>query len=173
MTTTGNEKILVHPGVKIGRLTVGELVPGVKTHPCYETTPISYLRQGRLRECVCDCGEVRLVSETHLATGKIKSCGCLKKERKALSERQQISKLELKLQNDRIMGQLRMEQGRLKGYQNALVKDERKIAECAARIRELISQKASLKNFKRRAQQRNRYREAKLLSEVEELTKDL
>lgn len=31
-------------------------------------------------ECLCDCGNVKLIQLNHLVSGKIKSCGCLESE---------------------------------------------------------------------------------------------
>lgn len=164
-----NEKINVVSGIRIGRLTIGELAHWVKEHPAYELTPISYLRQGRLRECFCDCGEIRLISETHLATGRIKSCGCLRRERKELGLKKKVSKIEMEMEQARLTGQLRMEQAKLAQQRAALVKDEDRIAEHVTRIREILQQKTNLANrissTRRRAKQRLRYKERKLREE--------
>lgn len=73
--------------MKFGLITVGELVFNVQQHPLYLTTAQSYLQHGRLRECMCDCGEMVLYSENVLSSGQIKSCGCARlKYREKLSE---------------------------------------------------------------------------------------
>lgn len=86
--------VFVYPGQRIGQLVVVDLVRHVQTHPLYLTTPISYLRQGRLYECLCDCGQAVLYSESVLAPGTLKSCGCLRqaKARKRLEARQDKEK---------------------------------------------------------------------------------
>lgn len=90
-TARKREKIHVQPNLKIGILTVGDLVSNVKSHPLYDQTPPSYLAQWRLYECYCECGNVKLISENALQKGEIKSCGCvrLKKRQEAWEKRQQ------------------------------------------------------------------------------------
>jgi hypothetical protein len=36
-------------------------------------------------DCRCECGTVKTVAQNHLVSGKTKSCGCLKKNRKGLA----------------------------------------------------------------------------------------
>lgn len=84
------ERITVYPGLKIGFLTVAELVSDPKNHPLYYDTPPSYLKHWRLWECHCDCGQVKLISNNVLSLGEVQSCGCLKaKKRQDAWERKQ------------------------------------------------------------------------------------
>lgn len=55
-------------GKRFGRLTVLELAES-RTYPC-GTTHRHWL-------CRCDCGNITIVSQSHLKTGMVKSCGCL------------------------------------------------------------------------------------------------
>lgn len=59
-------------GKRFGRLTVLGLTES-RTYPC-GTTHRHWL-------CRCDCGKITVVSQSHLKTGKVKSCGCLNVER--------------------------------------------------------------------------------------------
>lgn len=59
-------------GKRFGRLTITELAEP-KTYPC-GTTHRHWL-------CRCDCGNITIVSQSHLKTGEVKSCGCLNDER--------------------------------------------------------------------------------------------
>lgn len=54
-------------GTKIGRLTVLRYVDAVFTSP---KTKLSRY------ECVCDCGNIKLVVGNHLQQGIVRSCGC-------------------------------------------------------------------------------------------------
>lgn len=84
------ERIPISPGVKIGFLTVFELVKDLKAHPLYYDTPSSYLKHWKLWECHCECGSVKLISENVLSMGEVQSCGCLKaKKRQDAWERKQ------------------------------------------------------------------------------------
>lgn len=76
-----NSRPIINPGLRIGLLTVGDLVRNVQSHPLFPEIKVSYLRQGRLRECICDCGKEVLYSEAALACGRVKSCGCLRQAR--------------------------------------------------------------------------------------------
>lgn len=55
-------------GRKFGKLTVSKFVKADE-------------RRRRYFECVCDCGEIRIVEASHLRSGHTKSCGCSKNER--------------------------------------------------------------------------------------------
>ena len=57
------QKWTFEPGVKIGRLTV-----------------VKWLGGGGNWECKCECGAVRIVKGTYLASGNTKSCGCLQRD---------------------------------------------------------------------------------------------
>lgn len=55
-------------GLKFGKLTVLKFINKDKNYHC------KWL-------CQCDCGNQKEILDTHLITGKIKSCGCLNKEK--------------------------------------------------------------------------------------------
>lgn len=43
---------------------------------------LSYTKQGKSYwKCICDCGNEKIVRSNDLISGKVKSCGCLKKEK--------------------------------------------------------------------------------------------
>lgn len=56
-------------GRKFGRLTVLKRVENKGGHLCWE--------------CLCDCGNIKIVRGFHLCDGHTLSCGCLQKERTA------------------------------------------------------------------------------------------
>lgn len=85
MQNLEDTKRAIFEGQKVFKLTVGPLVFDVQNHPLYLTTPPSYVQQGQLRECLCECGQYVLYSEAALLAGRIRSCGCLK--RKMLEDR--------------------------------------------------------------------------------------
>lgn len=138
------EKLLISPGVKIGFLEVGDLVTNVKDHPLYYETPHSYLTHWRLYECVCICGKVRLYSESVLAQGEIKSCGCLKEAKRQAAYEEKEKALQRKNHKREITHQLAMAMDKLSimlkaplGVRNQVVIDETQ-----ARIRHLRAMKA-------------------------------
>jgi hypothetical protein len=92
------EPALIH-GQKIGRLFVGELVANVREHPAFHDTKSSYIKQGRLTECTCDCGKIVLYSWQALKTGRLMSCGCLRQEykQKAWEKKQARTLLEMSI----------------------------------------------------------------------------
>lgn len=95
------ERINVFSGVKIGILSVGELVTDIKNHPLYYDTRASYLTHWRVRECLCDCGVVKLYSENALSSGHIQSCGCLRMRMRQESwERKQAKALKKEKRKD-------------------------------------------------------------------------
>lgn len=56
-------------GQKFERLTVLERVENIGTKTAWK--------------CLCDCGNIKIVTGNNLTQGRIKSCGCLKKEKQA------------------------------------------------------------------------------------------
>jgi hypothetical protein len=54
-------------GQRFGKLIAQEIYKGKKSNRKYWT-------------CLCDCGNIIVVSGTNLRTGQTKSCGCMKKE---------------------------------------------------------------------------------------------
>jgi len=62
-----HRKIFAKVGNVYGRLTVIELLPAVKSH--YKA------------RCVCVCGKESVCNITSLASGRIQSCGCAKREK--------------------------------------------------------------------------------------------
>lgn len=150
MVTLGHskkkEKIFVSEGTLIGRITVGELVRNVQTHPLYVETPVSYLQQGRLREVYCSCGQVRLVSESILATGRVQSCGCLRQEIRQAASQGKLERLKKKAAKRANNDAIRYEQEQLRILQRAPIhiRDEKAIEECGKRLRSLFARKALL-----------------------------
>lgn len=55
--------------IKVGRLTVISRAPN-----------LSNINSGTQWNCVCDCGQKRIVGSGNLLRGRAKSCGCLHKE---------------------------------------------------------------------------------------------
>lgn len=60
-------KIIDLTGKRFGKLTVLEF-DGIKDHSAWWT-------------CRCDCGSIKSVNGVHLRDGRVKSCGCAKKDR--------------------------------------------------------------------------------------------
>ena len=56
-------------GQKFGKLTVIERLPRYKNNKTFYN-------------CLCECGNEKIVSGSNLITGNVKSCGCISKERK-------------------------------------------------------------------------------------------
>lgn len=75
-----NPYVEIRAGEVFGRLTVGDWVRNVRQHELFDSTPKSYLKHGSLRECHCECGGRKLVSESALRAGFARSCGCLMRE---------------------------------------------------------------------------------------------
>lgn len=144
--TMPNHRISIQTGMAVGRLTVGELVRYVQDHPLFLETKPSYLQQGRLRECTCKCGNIRLIAESILASGRIQSCGCLRQEIRAAAANKGISRMVLKEDRKYVTGQIRIEQARLKALQLAPVttRDEKAISECSERLRGLFRKRGLL-----------------------------
>ncbi len=136
-------------GQRFGRLVAGDLVRFVQEHELFHETPVSYLQQGRLRECLCDCGQRRLISESILASGRIQSCGCLRQDQRAKAAERKIKNLNLKLAKSTNLASIQIEQTRLRSLKMTSVysRDEKAIADCAARLRKLFTERASIKNL--------------------------
>lgn len=60
----------------MGKLTLVGPVDDLSIVPL--TTPRSYLVQGSLWACLCDCGEVAYYPENVLKRQMVKSCGCIR-----------------------------------------------------------------------------------------------
>lgn len=146
MSKPRDSKLFIIDGLKIGRVTVGDLVRDVRNHPLYIQTPQSYLHQGRLREVYCDCGEVRLISESILATGRIQSCGCLRKELIDQARLEKLAKSEKQHLKKQLIAQIKYEQHKLKVLQAVRVplRDEKAIDEAAKTLRSLFARKSAL-----------------------------
>lgn len=136
----------IETGMRLGRLFIGDLVRHVQEHPLYLETPVSYLQQGRLRECICDCSNMRLIAEAILATGRVKSCGCLRQEIRAKASQKKVGRLEVKAAKANLLHRIKIEQAKLQALkmQPVYTRDEEAILECAARIRQLFSQQGIL-----------------------------
>lgn len=167
-----SNRIFVAEGSLVGRLSVGPLVYNVREHPLYTETPISYIKQGRLHECTCSCGQVKLIAERVLETGRVQSCGCLKLERSRMAEiRKQTSSLTAEARKQ-LTQEIKSEQKRLKYYLSQFAPDQERITQIREKIKLLMAQRLSTVNFKKNAQQRIYRKDRKLLEEVEKLISD-
>jgi len=108
------QRILIKFELKIGRLTIGELVQYAVEHPLFIVTRLSYIQQGRLYECECDCGQQVLISENSLATGFVKSCGCLLREKREQAHNKTLVKEEIKRQKRELNYKIKEAQIKLK-----------------------------------------------------------
>jgi hypothetical protein len=146
MPKSRNEKIFITDGTEIGRLAVGELVRDVRNHPLTNDTSASYVRQGRLRECHCSCGVDRLIPESALATGRIQSCGCLRREMLDKARLDNLANVERRHLKSQIIAQIRYEQKRLKILQAVHVplRNEKAIQEAMSSLRSLLARKGAL-----------------------------
>jgi hypothetical protein len=131
---------------KLGRLTIGELVRYVQEHELFIETPQSYLQHGRLRECTCECGNIKLISEYALNTGRVKSCGCLRQSLRVSAADKRLEKMKLVGKKSQVSNQIRIEQARLKTLklQPIPYRDENAIEECATNLRSLFGQRGIL-----------------------------
>lgn len=77
----GNKKETL-VGKKFNRLTVVEVAES-RVYPCGTTH--------KCWKCKCDCGNTTIVSQSHLITGQVKSCGCLGDETKHRARKQKQS----------------------------------------------------------------------------------
>ncbi len=138
--------LLLAEGTVCGRLTLGPLVRWVQDHPLFLTTPHSYLRQGRLREVTCSCGEMRLLSESVLVSKRVQSCGCLQREIRSNRANHKLLRTQIEYNKQITTGKIRLEQLRLKTLQLQQVplRDEKAIEECGAEIRRLFALKSRL-----------------------------
>ncbi len=162
-------RINITEGCSVGRLSVGQLVFNIRYHPLFEETPISYIRQGRLRECTCACGKVKLISEKSLESGRVLSCGCLKREKSIIAAQNRLKHVNNSEEKKRIVQEIRSEQARLAYYRIQNPRDEQKIDLILARIRELMLKRLKTVDFRRNAGDRVRRRENKLLTGVDSL----
>lgn len=146
MANARNDKLFITDGTVIGRLTVGDLIRDVSSHPLYPETAQSYLKQGRLREVHCECGTVRLVAESILATGRLQSCGCLRTEIRNAARQQGIDNLKKKAEKSQCTWDIQIAQAELKRLQAvpAQNRDEKAIDEIASKLRKLFAKKALL-----------------------------
>ena len=79
----GHYTASLRPGDKYNRLTVIEKVP--KPSPYYS-------HDRRWYRCKCDCGNEHIVEEYALKSGKIKSCGCLRRETSSRTAREILNR---------------------------------------------------------------------------------
>jgi len=149
MAKNRNQRLFVIEGAVIGRLTIGEWVRDVQSHPLYldESTKPGYLTHGRVMICHCSCGNTKLVSASILTTGRVKSCGCLQLERRSQLHLQNIKTQKDAVDRQYVITQLRLEQRLLKQLQIAdvLIRNDLAIQECASRIRNLIKMRGMYK----------------------------
>lgn len=146
MPSKQKQKVFITDGTVVGRLTVGDLVRDISTHPLYELTPISYLRQGRLREVHCECGEVRLVAESILSTGRLQSCGCLRTELRMAARERGVANLQKKAEKARVRLDIQILQAqlRLELAKDVRTRDEKKVDRLASELRKLFARKGVL-----------------------------
>lgn len=142
MVKAWKPKLFISEGTVIGRLYIGPVVANVKSHELLEYTPPSYLRQGRLHEVICDCGNRKLISESILASGRVKSCGCLGKEINAYNKAGNYAREKLKLEKKQNLYSIRFAQAQLKNAR--LAGNSRDIESLASDLRRLFGQKAAL-----------------------------
>ncbi len=134
----------VDTGTVIGRLTVGELVRNVQEHPLFLETAVSYLKQGRLREVLCSCGVIRLISESILYTGRIQSCGCLRREIRANATEGKFRRLTIQQEKKILTGQIQLDQLKLRQLRMAFLPDEEQIAQLQTKIRSAFQKRGQL-----------------------------
>ena len=162
MINPGNNKYSCSDGAKIGRLSLGPIVYMVRDHPLLLITPKSYLRQGRLREVTCECGNQRLIAESVLVTGRVMSCGCLRAEIREQARQKFLDKDNIKLQQRLLTAELKSEQARLKYYLSLSVKDHEKIEECSEKVRNLFKKQLPSVNYNKKISNRRHYQQRKL-----------
>lgn len=107
----------LEPGMKVGRLTVGDHVAYPKTHELWEETKKIHRLRGNLHECICDCGKFVLYSYEALSKGKVQSCGCLRREILEEAKRFRMEKDEVKQRGIEINKRLGKA---IQAYKNAL-----------------------------------------------------
>lgn len=161
-----NARFLIVEGGKIGRLSIGPIVYDIRNHPLFVETNISYIRQGRLRECYCDCGSVKLIAERILETGRVLSCGCFKREKSAQKVLRDQAEVDSAEARKRLTREIRSAQYSLRWHQAQPLKDENKIEQIGTRIRELILKKLTTINFQKNAKARIRRNNRKLLIDL-------
>ncbi len=146
MSNPPKQKILIIDGAIVGKLTVGDLIRDLRNHPLFDETPKSYLHQGRLRECHCECGIIRLLPEAILASGRLQSCGCYRYEVRMKAQKDKIDRLKRKAEKQYLVSQIKYEQARLRHLQVVRVpmRDEKAITECGAILRSLFARKNQL-----------------------------
>jgi hypothetical protein len=138
---TGNEPT----GLKFGRLLVGDLVRNVRDHELYDTTRASYISQGRLYECWCDCGQRVLLSENAIRGGRVQSCGCLRAEKRQKAYEEKLARAQRLADKRELTHKIRMAQDRLRLLKMApvMTRNEKAIDEQALEVRKLRAMKAS------------------------------
>jgi hypothetical protein len=140
-----SQTIPVIEGSKSGMVVIGPLIYDVSNHEFYLTTPASYLRHGRLRECYCDCGNTVLYSENVLSSGQVKSCGCLRKTLRLQAHALREQKETLLAEKMRINTELKIKQAELRrilSSPNRTNKESQlRETQVAAEIRNLITAK--------------------------------
>jgi hypothetical protein len=174
MLKNRNDKLFILEGLEIGRLTVGDLVTDVRNHPLYPETAQSYLKQGRLREVHCKCGSVRLIAESILSTGRVQSCGCLRREMRAAAREEGIKNLRKKADKAQCTFDIQIAQAELRAElaKDVRTRDEKKVDEIAARIRRLFSKKAQLSRKESQRDTWKRHNLANRQANIDKLLQD-
>lgn len=145
MTNPANPKLIISTGMRLGLLQIGDLVLNVQEHPLFSETPISYLQQGKLRACACDCGRVRLFAESILAANRLRSCGCVRAKIRQGAAEGKLDRMTRAVRKQQVTQALQLEQQKLRILQMAPIpRDEKSILECAMKIRSLYAQRRNL-----------------------------
>lgn len=125
-------------------MEVIDRVRDVKNHELHDETPQSYLSHYALYECLCECGKRKLISESALAQGRIKSCGCLKRQKKQIAWEKKNADIDLRSKRREIVTQIKNLQIKLAHLQIAIVRDERAIEQVGVELKSLFAKKAYL-----------------------------
>lgn len=143
-----NRSNFVEEGQKLGILTVGQLVYDVQSHPLFISTPKSYLQHGRLRECLCECGVVKLFSENVIATGQLRSCGCRRQRTREIAHTERAGRLAKKAKLRDLVNQIKTTQEQIHllqtkpGHLRGTPEHTRELRELGDKLRSLNAKKA-------------------------------
>lgn len=142
---TDKNTFFVVQDAKYEKLTVLGPVVDIFNHPLREETPRSYISQGRLWECQCECGKKLLVSEFSLSRGRNKSCGCLRYTQGPNWEKKQKA-LDLKLKRMEIQAIIKRLSYELSQHKAtpAQFRNDARMQECGKELRAAIAKKASI-----------------------------
>lgn len=144
--TIGNSLYIIE-GLCIGRLVIGLSVSNIRDHILYIETPLSYINQGKLRECFCNpelggCGRSKLIPERVLATGRVKSCGCLREQIRLNAIDSKVKRAGFTREKSQLTASIKEEQIKLRAAQ--MRKDDRAEEEIGQTLRRLLNYRISL-----------------------------